>query len=73
MLAGHDTVSKVVSKLDALSHGMTSGNPRFAADVCVLGARETARDPGQAAGRDHGDVRGNYGTGRRGLYVWRYR
>ena len=59
MLAGHDTVSKVVSKLDVLPHGMTSGNPRFAADVCVLGARETARNPGQAAGRGYGDIRGN--------------
>ena len=59
MIVGHDTVSKAVSKLDALSHGMTSGNPRFAANVCVLGAREMARDPRQAAGRGYGDVRGN--------------
>ena len=58
MLAGQETVSKAVSKLEALSRWMTSGNPRFVADVCLLGAREAARDTGQAAGRGHGDVQG---------------
>jgi len=58
MLAGHETVSRAVRKLDALPHEMTSGNPRFIADVCVLGVREAARDPRQAAGRGYGDVRG---------------
>jgi len=42
MLAGHDTVAKTVSRLDAPFHGTTSDNPRLAADVCVLGAREAA-------------------------------
>jgi len=73
MLAGHETLSKAVSKLGALPHEMTSGNPRFIADVCVLGAREAARDPGQAAGRGYGDVRGKWGTGKRGLHAGGYR
>ena len=40
MLAGHETVSRAVSKLGAPSHGMKSDNPRFVAYICLLGARE---------------------------------
>jgi hypothetical protein len=42
MLAGHETVSKTVSKPGALSHGVTSDNPRFVAGICIMGAREAA-------------------------------
>jgi hypothetical protein len=42
MLAGHETVSKTVSRPNALSHGMTSDNPRFAADIALW---ELARRP----------------------------
>jgi len=73
MLAGHETVAKTVRKLDILSHGRTSDNPRFVADIRVMGAREATRDPAQAAGRGHGGVRGSQGTRKRGLHAGSYR
>ena len=57
MLAGHETVGKTVSKLDALSHERTPDNPRFLAGVCAVGARKASQGPAQAAGRGYKDVR----------------
>ena len=56
MLAGHETVAKTVRKLGALSHRRASDNRRSVADICVMGAREAARDPAQAAGGGYGGV-----------------
>jgi hypothetical protein len=44
MLAGHETVAKTVSKPDAQFHGSTSDNPGFVDNICIVGAREAARD-----------------------------
>jgi hypothetical protein len=73
MLAGHETVAKTVSKANALSHGMTSDNLRFVADICTMGAREATRDPAQASGRSYKGVRGDQGTRKGRLHAGRYR
>jgi hypothetical protein len=73
MLAGHETVSKTVSKLNALSRGMISDNPHFVDDIWTVGACEAARDPEEASGRSHGNVQGNQGPREGGLHVGRYR
>jgi hypothetical protein len=65
MLAGHETVSKTVSRPNALSHGMSSDNPRFADDICIMGAREATRDPAQAPGGSYKDVQDDQGTRKR--------
>lgn len=73
MLAGHETVAKTVSKPDTFIPWEDNLCNRSGVDICVVGAREAARDPAQATGRGYRSIRSDKGTGKRGFHARRYR